>query len=62
MSITNITKPTTSYTNVTKASHGEIWSTASNIWSAESRTWGAMASLLTNSSKQSSTLTNTVKP
>lgn len=48
MSITNITKPSTTLANATKIGTGEIWDTASNQWQNESRTWQDMASLLSN--------------
>ncbi len=62
MAITNVSKPTTSLTNTTKVSFGELWSTITTTWAAETRTWLDMISLIDNSSKPSTSITNSAKP
>lgn len=62
MSITNITKPTTSLTNITRVAFAELWSSITTTWAAETRTWITAGSLLTNTSKPSTSLTNIAKP
>lgn len=62
MSITNISKPTTTFANQTRINIGEIWNTDLNTWAAESRTWDEMASLIDNYSKPTTTFTNVAKP
>jgi len=62
MSITNETKPTTSLTNSTRINIGETWGSDLNQWQNESRTWDATISIIVNSSKQSSSITNLAKP
>ena len=48
MSLTNTSKPATSFSNVTKVSFGELWSTITSTWASETRTWLASISLFTN--------------
>ncbi len=62
MAITNISKPTTSLTNVTKVSFAELWSTIMTTWATETRTWAQCASLFTDISKPTTTITNVSKP
>ena len=62
MSITNTSKPTTSFSNSTKVNIGETWSTDLNTWATESRTWAETASVIDNVSRVSSSLTNIAKP
>lgn len=62
MSITNVSKPSSSYSNITKPSFGEIWNTDLNTWTAETRTWNDTGSLIDNTSKISSSFTNVVRP
>jgi len=58
----NEAKPTTTLTNSSKVSFGELWSTILTTYASETRTWGATASLFTNSAKQSSSIINISKP
>ncbi len=62
MSITNVSKPSTTLTNTDKVSSGETWASITTTWATETRTWVDMASLIDNLSKVSSTITNTSKP
>jgi len=62
MAITNTAKPTTTLANTTKVSFAELWSTITSTWATETRTWLDCGSLIDNTSKVSSSLTNTAKP
>lgn len=62
MAITNTSKPTTSLTNTTRVSFAELWSSITTTWASETRTWLATGSLFTNTTKQSSSITNVAKP
>ena len=62
MTITNTSKPTTSYSNTTRVSIEETWDSNTSTWATETRTWDDMASLMDNVSKQSSSITNIAKP
>jgi hypothetical protein len=58
----NVSKPTTTLTNVTKVSFAELWSTITTTWATETRTWAECISLIDNTSKPSTTITNQAKP
>ncbi len=62
MALTNIAKPTTSLTNATKVSFAELWSTITTTWASETRTWAEVISLIDNTSKPSTSITNVAKP
>ena len=62
MAITNVSKPSTSITNTAKVSFGETWATITTTWATETRTWLATGSLFTNTTRQSSSITNIAKP
>lgn len=62
MAITNTAKPTTTLTNQTRIGTGETWASIETTWAAETRAWEDFASLFTNITKQSSTITNVAKP
>lgn len=62
MAITNTSKPSTSLANTTKVSFGETWGSIPTTWASETRTWLETISLFDNTSKQSSSMTNTSKP
>jgi hypothetical protein len=62
MALVNVSKPTTSLTNTTKASDAELWSTITTTYASETRSWLDMVSLIDNSSKPSTTITNGSKP
>jgi len=62
MAITNESKPSSSYTNMTRINIGEVWDSNLNTWNAETRTWNDMASLINNTTRVSSSITNTNKP
>ena len=62
MSITNETKPTTSLTNSTRINIGETWGSDLNTWDEELRTWAATISIISNSARTSSGMTNIAKP
>ena len=61
MSITNTVKVSSSLTNAAKVAGYETWATIGTTWLAETRTWLAMGTIFTNTSRQSSTMTNTPK-
>lgn len=63
MAITNTSKPASpSFSNVVKSSFAELWSTITTTWASETRTWADCVSLIDNSSKPSTSITNTSKP
>jgi hypothetical protein len=62
MSITNVSKPSTSLVNTTRPQQGETWNTNSNTWDGETRTWDASGTLWTNGTKPTTLITNTNKP
>lgn len=64
MALVNTPKPSApSLTNTVRVNIAELWSTITTSWSSETRSWGAMASLLVNTTKASSSgMTNTAKP
>jgi len=62
MSITNISKPTTSLTNTDRIASYETWASVTSTWSSESRTWDDMGSLVDNVSKPTTTIINIIKP
>jgi len=47
---------------VSKVSIGETWDTVTTTWATETRTWLAISQLFTNTSRQSSSITNISKP
>jgi hypothetical protein len=62
MSIINISKPTTSLSNQNKVSVGETWTSILTSWTTETRTWQAVSQLITDMTRQSSSITNVAKP
>lgn len=58
----NETKPTTSITNSAKVSFGETWDNNLETWDEDTQSWDRSGSLFTNSSRQSSAITNQAKP
>lgn len=60
--ITNTPKPTTTFSNDSKVSGAETWSTIPTTWASEVRSWLDCVSLFDNSSKPTTNITNTVKP
>lgn len=51
MTITNVSKPTTSLTNSSKISIGETWGSITSTWASEVRDWLTCSQLISNSSK-----------
>ena len=51
MTIVNVSKPTTSFSNSSKVSIGETWATITTTWATETRTWLAVSQLITNTSR-----------
>lgn len=49
-------------TNVSKVSIGETWGTIASTWGNETRDWQSVSQLITNATKQSSSMTNFAKP
>ena len=62
MALVNTTKPTTTLANTSKVSVGETWATITSSWASEVRTWLAVSQLVTNTARQTSSITNTAKP
>lgn len=62
MSITNVSKPSTTLTNATKVSFAETWGAIQTTWGSETRTWADCISLVDNSSKPTTSISNTAKP
>lgn len=60
--MTNETKPTTTILNSAKVDIGETWNTIVSIWDDEIRTWDIVSQLITNSTKNNSSITNQLKP
>jgi hypothetical protein len=58
----NQDKPTTAVSNATKVSIFETWATITTTWASETRTWLDMTSIIENTSKPSTTLSNVAKP
>lgn len=62
MSLTNMSKPSTSLTNSSKVFDYETWATIPTTFATETRTWIDCISLIDNSSKISSSIINQAKP
>lgn len=62
MSITNQSRPNSSVINSAKVATGETWATIETTYATETRTWLDMASLLINTNRVSSSITNVTKP
>jgi len=62
MSLTNVSKPTTTLANVAKIAQGLTWATITTTWATETETWGGLASSLDNVAKPTTTFTNVAKP
>jgi len=62
MPIVNTSKPASSITNTNKVSFAELWSTITTTWATETRTWIETGSLMDNTNKVTSSITNTPKP
>jgi hypothetical protein len=62
MAITNVSKPVTVLANNMKVSIGETWATITTTWATETRTWLAVSQLFTNTTKPTTSITNTNKP
>lgn len=62
MSITNVSKPSTSLTNTDKISGAETWESIQTTWDSETRTWIECVSLFDNITKVTASITNTNKP
>lgn len=62
MALTNVSKPSTSFTNILKVSIGETWASILTTWATEIRTWLAVSQLIGNTAKPSTSLTNIAKP
>lgn len=58
----NTSKPSSSMTNSAKVNIGETWATDLNTWNAELRTWAATVSIITNTARVSSSMTNIARP
>lgn len=58
----NTAKPSTSLTNTSRVSFAETWATITTTWVSETRTWLETISLMDNTAKVSSSMTNVAKP
>ena len=58
----NVSKPSTSLTNTAKVSFAELWSTITTTWASETRTWADCISLIDNTSKPTTSISNVNKP
>ena len=50
------------FSNVSKVSIGETWGGIETTWAAETDTWLAASQIIGNTSKPTTSITNTVKP
>ena len=48
-------------TNTSKVTQGETWATITTTWAIETRTWLAVSQLIGNTTKPTSSITNTAK-
>lgn len=62
MAMVNVSKPSSSMSNIAKAVGGQIWDTNTTTWNTETRTWNDMISFIDNTTKVSSSITNISKP
>ena len=62
MTITNVSKPSTTLANADRVSFAELWSTITTTWASETRTWQDTESIIDNISRTTSSLTNIAKP
>jgi hypothetical protein len=62
MSITNQAKPVSSIANSAKVNIGETWAAIETTYATETRVWSEFASIISNSTKVSSSMTNIAKP
>ena len=62
MAITNDSKATSSLVDITKTDIAETWDSIPTTWDSEIRTWDNMNSLIGNSGRTSSAVSNTTKP
>lgn len=62
MSITNISKPSTSLTNASKVFDYDTWTSIQTTWATETRTWAETISTMDNQTKVSASITNVNKP
>lgn len=60
--MTNEDKPTTALSNSSKVSHQETWDSNTTTWDTETRTWDETGSKITNTTRVSSSMTNSAKP
>jgi len=58
----NQDKPSTSLVNTDRIQIGETWASIPTTWASEVRQWQELQSLITNSTRISSSMTNAVKP
>lgn len=58
----NTDKPTTSLVNTARADFAETWEAILTTWNTETRTWIDVSSLIDNTSKPATSITNIAKP
>jgi len=62
MAIENVSKPSSSISNATKINIGLTWDADTLQWQNESRTWDATVSVIDNTARVTSSITNSSKP
>lgn len=58
----NTSKPTGSLANGTRIVSYETWASIPTTWTTETRTWDETATIMTNGTKPTSSMTNVAKP
>lgn len=58
----NTSRPSSSMSNVSRVASYETWATIPTTWASETRTWAECQSLMDNTTKITSSMTNTAKP
>lgn len=62
MAITNVSKPSTSLVNTAQPDRGITWNTITTTWATETNTWDSVSALFENSTRPTTSITNTNKP
>lgn len=62
MAITNVSKTSTSITNIAQPGRGTSWNDDLNAWEDEEMTWDETGEIMDNVSKPSTSITNSNKP
>ncbi len=62
MALVNISKPTSSQTNVSKPPIGLTWAAITTTWASETHTWALVSQLFSNVARQIASMVNISKP